>query len=332
MLVEISNFPATRSESAFRRYVAAVRDWADRHSLPLLIGALALLVTLSYLAPRMFISIGSGRAGVVWRRFGGTDAKRVFDEGLNVIPPWDVMSVYNLRYQQVTRPLDVLASDGLNIHINVAVRFRVARGTLGILHQNFGPGYVDTLLIPKVGAFVREELALYEPQVFYAEKRLEVQNRVRDKVRLEMPVYPGPNGAPQRLIYVDDVLLLDMRLPAPLQAAIDNKEAERQRALEYEYRLVREKQEAERKVIEARGIRDFGNLVKGSMTDGYLKFKNIEALTALAGSANTKVVVFGGSNGASLVVDHADAAPAPVSAPHGSARSDGPGFSPNERK
>ena len=88
-----------------------------------------------------------------------------------------------------------------------------------------------------------------------------------------------------------------MKLPAKLEEAIEQKLKEEQLSLQYRYKLDRERQEAERRIIEAQAKADANRILNASLTDKILKDKGIEATLELAKSPNTKTVIIGGGEG-----------------------------------
>jgi prohibitin 1 len=113
-----------------------------------------------------------------------------------------------------------------------------------------------------------------------------VAQRIQEELR---------KGLAPRGIVVENVLLRDIQLPETLAAAIEAKQKAEQASLQMEYVLTKEKQEADRKRIEAQGIADFQRIVTAGISEPLLQWKGIEATEKLAESANTKVVVIGGA-------------------------------------
>src|SRR5207249_10747994 len=103
----------------------------------------------------------------------------------------------------------------------------------------------------------------------------------------------------QRGLSVENVLLRDIQLPPTLKASIETKQQAEQEALAMNFRLQKETQEAQRKRIEAQGIRDFQQIVAQGISTQLLEWKGIEATENLAKSANAKVVVIGNSKNGS---------------------------------
>jgi len=309
-----------------RRFFGAVVDWAEHHALSIGIVLLLSLVVLAALSPRMLITIDAGHEGVLFRRFhGGTDIERPYDEGFHIIAPWDSMYIYDARYQNQSSIFDAHTKDGLNLKVDVAFRFRIEKRNVQQLHKFVGPDYVEKLILPVLGARVREEVALYTPEEVYSTDRDKIQEDIRTKVRSEFNMSAEADNLLQRteFIELDQIFLRDVVLPESLQKAMVEKNQQQQMALEYKYRLEREEQESKRKKIEAEGIRQFQDIVKDGITDRYLMWKGIDATLQLAQSNNSKVIVIGaGKTGLPILLGNLDAVIAgPNAAPSASGES-----------
>ena len=102
---------------------------------------------------------------------------------------------------------------------------------------------------------------------------------------------------------MDAILIRDVTLPSTLRTAIEQKLKQEQESLEYEFRLVKAKKEAERQKIDAEGKAVANKILSASLTDKILKEKGIDATLALAKSPNSKVVVVGsGKDGLPLIL------------------------------
>lgn len=297
---------------------------------------LVVLALFVFLIPNIFINIRAGEAGVLWKRFdGGTQtagprnrpfigrlrADRTgepvevlerenpypYSEGLRVIWPWDKMSVYNIRLQQISHTYDVLTSDGLDVKAEITIRWKPIEEDLGKLHRDLGPEYVQTLIVPIIGAYAREEIARHESEALYSPARLAIQEAVRTKTKRALMSRYYPERNRESYVIVEDVLLRNVILPPHVRASIEEKVAQKHLADSYRYRLERETREAERKSIEAAGIARFQAALKGDVSDGYLKLRGIEATLELAKSQNAKVVVIGsGGDAVPVIVGGAD--------------------------
>jgi regulator of protease activity HflC (stomatin/prohibitin superfamily) len=306
--------------SSISNSYARLVDWIDDHLLSLGLGGLLFLLIIAVLSPRMFITIPAGHEGALFRRFqGGTDVEQAYDEGFHIIWPWNTMYIYDVRFQNQSSKFDAHTSDGLNLIADVAFRFRVTRRNVPLLHKYIGPDYVQKLILPSLGARVREEVSRHTPEEVYSTKRLEIQQRIRDGMRREFEMDPEADTLLQRVEFVelDEIFLRDVELPESLQKSMIEKDQQLQMMLEYDYRIEREKKESERKRIEAEGIRQFQDIVKDGITDRYLMWKGIDATLQLAQSPNSKVIVIGNTKtGLPILLGNLDTS---LSPPTGSA-------------
>lgn len=280
-----------------RRYI---RDWATRHALGLTLSGLVLAFVVVFFADRIFISIYPGQVGVIWKRFDGTRTAPadLYDEGFYLISPLNIMYKYNLRFQILRRKVTALTDDGLEVTGDVGLLYRVKRDLAGRLHKEVGEDYLNSLIIPTLDATLRNIVSSISAQELY----VSTEHALRDTHLVETSVLDeAMEEVGEEYIEVRDLSILRLILPERIQAAIQQKREEEQLALLYDFRLEREEKEAQRKRIEAGGIRDFQTIITGGLTDRYLKFKGIEATLALAQSANSKVVVVGDSDGLPLI-------------------------------
>jgi regulator of protease activity HflC (stomatin/prohibitin superfamily) len=239
------------------------------------------------------VRIDSGHAGVLWRFFGGTQPG-VYGEGVHVIAPWNRMIVYDVRVQDHKEELEILTNNGLNVGLEASIRFRPLSSELPRLHVEIGLGYYDVIVGPVVRSEARKVGGRYKPEEIYSTKREVVEKEVFDAVTVALS---GKHVA------LEAILIRDVDLPQNIQKAISEKLEEEQKALKMQFTLDRERQEAERKRIEAKGIADFQQVVSQGIGPALLRWKGIEATEKLATSANAKVVVIGaGADGLPLIL------------------------------
>nr|WP_294549449.1 prohibitin family protein [uncultured Rhodopila sp.] len=278
----------------------SVRLWRDK--MPeTLVAFLILMLALMYLWPFMIYSVGPGFYGVLWKRFGnGTVLTHTYGEGVHIIFPWDRLYMYDGRLQLIEQNFDVLSSDGLKMIIRVAIRFQLNPPEIPALHKYVGPDYQQVLVQPQIGALARYEFSANSPEEIFSQRREEIDRRITADMtrRLDEATIPlWHSGRTQSLIRVEDVLMQDVTLPPSVAAAIDAKNVAKQETAAYNYRLQSAVKEAERKQIEARGIKAFQDTVAPGLTDNYLRWTGIQSTLALANSPNAKVVIIGSGNG-----------------------------------
>ena len=161
--------------------------------------------------------------------------------------------------------------------------------------RTLGLSYQDRIIEPTLRAAIRSATGAHTANALYTGARTEVASQIKQELEKELT----PRG-----IHVQDVLLRDVQLPAMLKTSIEAKQRAEQEALQMSFVLQKEKQEAERKRIEAQGIADFQRIVAAGISPQLLTWKGIEATEKLAASPNTKIVMIGNSKtGLPLVMD-----------------------------
>jgi regulator of protease activity HflC (stomatin/prohibitin superfamily) len=272
------------------------------------------------ISPQVAVNVPSGHVGVLWKRFGGgtvLDPRKIRDEGLHFIWPWDRLFLYDLRLQSITENYNVASSDGVNLTASVNIRFRLQRDGTPIVHQALGPNYVNIMIRPGIGSITREVISQYTAEQVYSTARQEIQDKIREHVleragtrTMEREGDESYSVALKELFHLYDTLLYGIELPAALVEAINRKSEQYYVVLEYGFRVEREKRESERKKIEGEGIRDFQQIVTQGITDSYLRWRGIEATLQLSQSSNTKIVIIGsGNDGLPILLGNADAQP-----------------------
>ncbi|KAA0683741.1 SPFH domain-containing protein [Azospirillum brasilense] len=321
------------------RLRALLGHWYEEHRRSLLCTLLVGILIFLYFAPSIVVFIPAGHGGVLWKRFHqGTQMAPALAEGVHVIFPWDKIEVYDLRLQEDTRSYSAIANDGLNVSIEITVRYRPYAEMLAALHKNVGPNYLEVLLVPEVGSVSREIVSRFKADELYAHRRLRVQTetfeQVADRVMYAQIIgaedTPKPDGRTKTgYMLIQDILIRNVSLPEAIMVSIERKIQQDQAAQEYQFRLQRELFESQRKQLEGQGIRAFQETVQANLTENYLRWRGIEATLELAHSPNAKIVVIGNaaSGGLPLILDAASGqgatlpmpgAPAP-GAPHAGA-------------
>lgn len=261
----------------------------------LVITAIVIGLLLLIFGSRMFYVIRPGERGLVFRTISGKlDKETIRSTGLNVIAPWNKIFKYNVREQQREETMDVLDKNGLSISVDITVRFNPLYTRIGYLHEVFGTEFVNTLIVPEVRSSVRKVMGRYTAEEIYSTKRNEVENSIIE----ETAIILSENDIDMRAL-----LIRSINLPPDIKAAIELKLTREQETLAMTYINERESLEADRKLIEAKGISNYNRTVSASLTDNIIKLRGIEATNKLAESANAKIVVIGsGKDGLPLIL------------------------------
>jgi len=239
-------------------------------------------------------TVESGHRGIVFKTLGGGTSKELLGEGMQIIPIWNHIIQYDTRVHEMKEQLIVLSSNGLTIRVDTSVRFRPKPEELFELQTQIGPDYDQKVVAPIVRSESRKVFGRYQPEEIYSTKREEIERQIYDEV---LRALEGKH------VIVEAVLVRDVDLPEAIKTAIGDKLAEEQRAQKMKFTLDRERQEAQRKLIEAEGIAKYQAIVRQGLTQEYLQFKGIEATSRLAESNNSKVVIVGaGKSGLPLIL------------------------------
>lgn len=250
------------------------------------IATLVVVIVVAALANRIFYTIPAGHAGVVFKTFsGGIDQDNVLGPGLQTLAPWNKLIQYDVREQLLKEEVHALSKKGLSIDLEVTARVRPDRERIGVLHEEIGKGYKNTVIVDVVRASVRDVVSNYVAEEIYSTRRDTIQVQLEGIIRERLN---------ERYIRVGSFEVRDIKLPKRIIASIEDKLDQEQKALKYEYKLQLERKEADRKRIEAQGIKEFQQIVGEGITRDYLKWKGIEATVELSKSENSKVVIIGG--------------------------------------
>ena len=268
--------------------------WLKDKTPYFIVFAVALSIFILFYFNRIVVAVESGEAGVLYKRFTtGTVTDYVYPESIHFVWPWNTLYVYDVRIQTVRHEMRVLTNKGLPINLYLAIRFRPEYEMLGLLHKNVGPDYIDTIIIPQIESVLRKNIGQLNPEDVYTNK----EGVLTKIMRLAM------EETGRKYVTVDDIIIRRMTLPKVIEVAIEQKLVEEQTYQTYDYKLLVAKEEAARKLIEAKGIRDYQSTIAETLSADILTWQGIQATLSLSESKNSKVVVIGaGENGLPLIL------------------------------
>jgi prohibitin 1 len=215
-------------------------------------------------------------------------------EGIHLINPLKTNNELSIQTQTIKESANVPSSEGLMMNLDTSLIYQLNPDKAAEVFQKTGANYETVVIEPMLRAAIREATASHSANALYTGEREMVAKQVQDQLVTQLV----PRG-----IVVENVLLRDIQLPATLKASIESKQQAEQEALAMSFRLQKETQEAQRKRIEAAGIRDFQQIVAQGISPQLLEWKGIEATESLAKSGNAKVVVIGNNkNGLPLIL------------------------------
>ena len=256
----------------------------------IIIGVVILLAIM--VLKRTIVVIPAGHVGVV--SFFGKVSDTPLEAGLRLMNPLAHVIKMSIRTEELTETASVPSKEGLTIDLDATLLFRLDPRKAPQVYKTIGVGYVDVVVIPQFRAVIRGVTAEYEAKALYTSERELLASKMLDTLR---PLLEG------RGIEVEKILLRSITLPGKVKAAIEEKLEAEQQAEKMKFVLDRERQEAERKKIEAEGIAAFQDIVSKGLSENFLKWKGIEVTKELAASQNAKVVVIGaGKDGLPLIL------------------------------
>ena len=254
---------------------------------------LGILVVLFILLMASTTSIPTGNVGVL-TLFGKVTGETL-GEGIHLVNPLKSVQKLSIQTQSVKESASVPSNEGLMLALDTSLLFHLDSGKAAEVYQLVGADYADKIVEPMLRSEIRASTSAHTANALYTNARELVQQQIQDSLTKQL----APHG-----VIVENVLLRDVQLPAMLKGSIEAKQQAEQDALRMNFILQKEKQEAERKRIEAQGIADFQKIVATGISTQLLEWKGIEATEKLATSANAKVVVIGNpKNGLPLVLE-----------------------------
>lgn len=260
-------------------------------------GSIAVLAGINALS-RLIIVIPVGNIGVEY--FQGKVSNRTLPGGIYAINPFSDIVQFSTRLRDIKEEISATSKEGLALNIDISIQYRIDPAKAGNVYQNIGTDERE-IVISRFRAIAREIVAGYPAEAVYSTKREEISLQLREKLRL----YITPLG-----FVVDEALLRNVKIPETLQEAIQQRLKAEQENLQMQFVLAKEKQEAERKRIEAKGRADAQKILAESLTPAILQLRTIEANEKLSLAPNSKLVILGNGQNTSLILP-SDSAPKP---------------------
>ncbi len=269
----------------YNRFAKAVRSIAVGL---ILIGALS----------KCIIQINPGQIGV--KTLFGKVQNDVLSSGLHIINPFVEVQRLDIKTQNYTMSgihdegtktgddaIRVLTSDGLEVTIDLTVLYKLLPTEAPRLIRETGVDYTDKIVRPLTRTKIRDNSVYYEAVSLYSNKRDEFQQRIFKSIEEDFK---------KRGLVLEQLLVRNITLPASVRATIEQKINAEQDAQKMQFVLLKEKQEAERKRVEAQGIADYQRIINIGLTDQQLQYEQIKAYLELAKSQNSKVIIMGKGN------------------------------------
>jgi prohibitin 1 len=268
--------------------MSAGRNWIKSSILKIAAGifvAILLYMSIAY--------VPAGQVGVL--TYFGRVTGDVLPEGTHFVNPFKVNNVMSVRTVETKETATVPSNEGLIMTLDTSLLYRLDASKAADVFRTVGPDFKEVIIEPNLRSAIRAVTAAHSANALYTGAREEVALKIQDELSKTLSA---------RGIIVESVLLRDVQLPALLKSSIEAKQQAEQDALRMNFVLQKEKQEAERKRIEAQGVADFQTIVAKGISPQLLEWKGIEATEKLANSENAKIVIIGNAkNGLPLVME-----------------------------
>jgi regulator of protease activity HflC (stomatin/prohibitin superfamily) len=252
-----------------------------------------------------FKVIDPGKVGV--QTLFGKVQDNVLESGPHVVNPFVDITTFNIQTQNYTMSakssegqvegddaIRVLSSDGLEVTIDLSVLFKVNPLKAPYILQNIGEDYEDKIVRPITRTAIRDNAVNYQAVDLYSTKREEFQYKINKTINDNF----AKNG-----LEVQQILVRNITLPATVRASIESKIQAEQDAQKMQFVLQKERQEADRKRVEAQGIADYQKILSTGLTDKQLQYQAILAQKEIALSPNTKIIIMGGGKNPIMLSD-----------------------------
>lgn len=272
-----------------------LRALADRSKFSAIITGFSLVsgaLLVFSLLPRAITIIPAGQVGVV--DLLGQVSNDTLKPGFHLTNPLAKVVKFSIQTKEIKETVDTPTQEGLTVNLEVSILHRLEPEKAPQIYKTIGTDYVNVVLVPQFRSVIRSSTASFDAQSLYTSAR----EQLSAKIRADLTNLISPRG-----ILVEETPLRKVSLPPTLQQAIEAKLKAEQESQQMQYILQKERQEAERKRIEAQGIADSQRIISQGLNDKVLEWRGIEATEKLSQSQNAKVVVIGaGKNGLPIIL------------------------------
>jgi regulator of protease activity HflC (stomatin/prohibitin superfamily) len=274
----------------------------SKFARPFKVGAVITIVI--GLMSSMFKQIDAGKVGV--QSLYGNVQPDILESGLHVINPLLDITDFDIQTQNYTMSaihgegaqegddaIRVLSNDGLEVVIDLTVLYRVSPTESPKIFKQIGVDYIDKIVRPVTRTRIRDNAVYYDAVALYSTKRNEFQQRIYKSIEEDFKT---------RGLVLEQLLIRNINLPASVKLSIESKINAEQDAQKMTFVLQKEKQEAERKRVEAQGIADYQRIISLGLTDKQLQYEQIKAQKELAASPNSKIIFMNGKGSTPVIL------------------------------
>ncbi|MCX6274907.1 MAG: prohibitin family protein [Bacteroidetes bacterium] len=273
--------------------------------LPRLIKVGGLALAIIGISNACFKQIDAGQVGV--QTLFGQVQPGILEGGLHFINPLLEVRTMDVKTQNYTMSavssegdksgddaIRVLSADGLEVVIDLTILFRVIPAEAPRLFREVGLDFKNVIVRPITRTKIRDNAVYYDAVALYSGKRDEFQIKISESLEKDFK---------SRGLILEQLLIRNIALPQSVKAAIESKINAEQESQKMQFVLQKERQEADRKRVEAQGIADYQRIINSELSDKLLQYESIKAQKEIALSPNAKVIIMGKGNGQVLISD-----------------------------
>lgn len=265
---------------------------------------IGIFLTIFGLVTASIRQIDAGQVGV--KSLFGSVQEGVLESGLSFVNPLVSITEFNVKTQNYTMSgvhdegdksgddaIRVLTADGLEVVIDLTVLYRVMPSEAPKILRQIGVDYGSTIVRPITRTRIRDNAVYYDAVALYSTKRDEFQGRIFKSIESDFKT---------RGLVLEQLLVRNINLPVSVKQTIESKINAEQESQKMQFVLTKEKQEAERKRVEAQGIADYQRIIATGLSDNQLQYEMIKAQKELAASPNAKIIIMGGKGNTPLIL------------------------------
>ncbi|MBL6871407.1 MAG: prohibitin family protein [Flavobacteriales bacterium] len=225
-----------------------------------------------------------GEVGV--RQKFGRLKGNVISPGLAIVNPLTTILV-KIPTRTVNREvkLNLPSKEGLNVSSQISILYHVKQEKAIDIINEVGANFEKVLILSTFRSAAADVCAKFYAKDMHSGKRSIIEKEIKQQMSKILE---------NRGFIIEAILLKSITLPSGLYAAIESKLRAEQQAQQMEFVLLKETKEAERKRIEAAGIRDAQLIIKEGITQGNIEWKSLEVLREIATSNNAKLILTDG--------------------------------------
>ncbi|MEI6048887.1 MAG: prohibitin family protein [Bacteroidota bacterium] len=289
IVILIIGFVAAKSDPALRAYQTLIKT----------AGVVVILIGVSIAS---IVQVEPGQVGV--QKLFGKVNDNILESGLNIINPMVQVVMFDVRTENYTMSgvtdegskmgddaIRVLSADGLEVIVDLTVLYKVIPSQAPRILKEVGIDYRNVLVRPICRTKIRDNAVYYDAVALFSTKRDEFQTKIFATIE---------SNFKERGLMLEQLLVRNLTLPASVKATIESKINAEQDAQKMTFVLQKERQEAERKRVEAQGIADYQKILSTGLSDKLLQYEMIKAITV---SPNAKLIFMTNGKNLPILVD-----------------------------